>query len=68
MTDVELSIIISVYNRNDRRMINCLRSLIRQNTQHHYDKHDDHSFKFIGSTPKTIKKMGDLLIALSEIK
>ena len=38
------------------------------NTQHHYDKHDDHSFKFIGSTPKTIKKIGELLIALSEIK
>ena len=37
MTNVELAMIISVYNRNDRRLMNCLRSLIRQNTQHHYD-------------------------------
>ena len=38
------------------------------NTRQHYTDTDENTFKFIGSTPKTIKKIGELLIALSEIK
>ena len=38
------------------------------NTKQHYIYTDENTFKFIGSSPKTIKKIGELLIALSEIK
>ena len=44
---------ITIYNNKDVR---------------HQITNENKSFIFIGSSPKTIKKIGELLIALSEIK